>query len=193
MKVYQFDLDINNMRSLAPTAYDFDLLDNLFKGTSIKKLFDPKKERYYLQELKTKYMDFYHSFAHFTLSKKAFEALGPCLERYGEIYPIKITNASKNDNIAYFFNMLTIINPYDVKKTEWSFDYKGKKDRPIKPVFQKKKVTEALFIIPSGHKDYGYESDLFCTDGLLPPEEEFYHIYQNSGLKGLRFKEIELT
>ena len=193
MKVYQFDLDINNMRCLAPRTYDFDLMDKLFKGKSIKDIFDPKKEKYYMQELKTKYMDFYHSSAHLTLAKKAYESLGACLEMYGEIYPIKITNAPKSDDIAYFFNMLTIINPYDVKKTEWSVDYKGKKDRPIKPVFQKKKITEAFFIIPYGHKDFGYCPELFCTDGLLPPEEEFYHIYQNSGLKGLRFKEIELT
>ncbi len=43
MKVYQFDLDINNMRCLAPRTYDFDLMDKLFKGKSIKDIFDPKK------------------------------------------------------------------------------------------------------------------------------------------------------
>ena len=193
MKVYQFDLDLNNMRELAPKKYDYEKLDQLFNGKSIKDIFDPKNERYVLQEIKTKNMDFYCRTAKLTMSKKAFEILGTCLEKHGEIYPIVISNAPKADNIAYFFNILTILDPYDKTKSEWATDYKGIKYRPTKIVFKKSKITKSLFIIPNGKKGTGYFGDYFCTDGLLPPEEEFYHIYQNSGLKGLRFKEIELT
>ena len=155
--------------------------------------FFPEQEKFVVNKHRAKFMDFYSGETELIMTPKTYEILGSCLSKYGELFKCEIVNAPKPDNYAYFFNLLTILNPYDTKRTEWSFDYKGKKDRPITPVFKKKKVTEALFIIPKGHKDYSYYWNYFCTDGLLSPEEEFYHIYQNSGLKGLRFKEIELT
>ncbi len=193
MKVYEIDVDINNMRALDSKIFNYEKEIKWFQGISMNDIFFPDNEKFVVEKLKAKYMEFYAGASRFVLTPASFQILGTNLSKYGEFYKCEIVNAPPPNNYAYFFNILTILNPYDVKRTEWSFDYKGKKDRPITPVFKKKKVTEALFIIPKGHKDYSYYKNYFCTDGLLPPEEEFYHIYQNSGLKGLRFKEIELT
>ena len=193
MKVYEIDVDINHMRRLSSKVFNYEQQIQWFQGKSMKDIFFEDKEKFVVDKIKAKYMDFYAGASQFVLTPNAYEILGPCLSKHGEFFKCEILNAPKPNNLAYFFNILTILDPYDIKRTELNFDYKGKKDRPITPVFKKKKVTEALFIIPKGHKDYRYYWNYFCTDGLLPPEEEFYHIYQNSGIKGLRFKEIELT
>jgi len=193
MKVFKIEEDINNIKSLKQKVYNSDII-NLFKaGKKLKPIFNPLNEKYITETKKYKILDFYHSHANLTLSEKAMTILGKCLELHGEIFPVEISNLPKGNNIVYLLNILTTINPYDTKESEWDEFSNGKKYWPKKIVFKKNKVTESIFIIPSGDKEYGYYPDFFCTDGLLPPEEEFYHIYQNSGLKGLRFKEIELT
>ena len=193
MKVFRIERDLNNMRNLDTSKFNYEKEIQWFKGKSMKNDFDPESEKFVVDKIKTKYMEFYGGTSQLVLSPVSYEILGSNLSKYGEFFKCEILNLPKPNNYAYFFNMLTILDPYDKQQSEWDINYKGKKTRPIKIVFKKKKITEALFIIPNGHKDYGYEWDYFCTDGLLPPEEEFYHIYQNSGLKGLRFKEIELT
>jgi hypothetical protein len=193
MKVYEIKRDINHMRSLDTKTYDYEKEIQWFQGKSMKDIFFEDKEKFVVDKIKAKYMDFYAGDSQFVLTPKAYDILGLCLSKYGEIFKCEILNSPKPNNYAYFFNILTILDPYDKILTEWDVNYKGKKTRPTKIVFIKKKISEALFIIPNGHKDYGYKWDYFCTDGLLPPEEEFYHIYQNSGLKGLWFEEIELS
>ncbi len=193
MKVYQIDRDLNNMRGLYSKKVDSQKQINWFRGISMNDFFIESKEKFVLEKIKAKYMDFYASEAQLVLTSKSYTILGNCLREHGEIFKCRIENASPPEDFAYFFNILTKLDPYDKEKTVWDIDSKGFKMRPIRPVFLKNKVKKSMFIIPKGDKNYGNYWEIFCTDGLLPPEEEFYHIYQNSGLKGLRFKEIELT
>ena len=193
MKVYEIDIDINHMRSLDTKTYDYEKEIQWFQGKSMNDIFFEDKEKFVVDKIKAKYMDFYGGTSQLILTPYSYEILGQNLNKYGEFFKCEIVNSPIPNNYAYFFNMLTILDPYDKNQSEWHINYKGKKTRPTKIVFKKKKITKALFIIPNGHRDYAYKWDYFCTDGLIPPEEEFYHIYQNSGLKGLQFKEIELT
>jgi hypothetical protein len=193
MKVYEIKRDINHMRSLDTKTYDYEKEIQWFKGKSMKDIFCEDKEKFVVDKIKAKYMDFYAGDAKFVLTPNSYDILGPSLSKHGEFFKCEIINAPKPNNFAYFFNILTILDPYDKKLTEWDTFEDGEKYRPINIIFRRKKVTKDLFIIPNGLKKYGYKRDYFCTDGLLPPEEEFYHIYQNSGLKGFWFEEIELT
>ena len=193
MRVYEIDADVNNMRSLSTKIFNYEKEIKWFQGLSMKSIFLEDQEKFVVDKLKAKHMEFYHGDSNLILTRNSYEILSPCLSNHGEFFKCEIVNAPKPNNFAYFFNILTVLNPYDNKLSEWYTFEDGEKYYPNKIVFKKNKVSKDLFIIPKGAKKYGYKRDYFCTDGLLPPEEEFYHIYQNSGLKGLRFKEIELT
>ncbi|MBK7222161.1 MAG: hypothetical protein IPH94_12795 [Saprospiraceae bacterium] len=193
MMVYKIECELNGMRELRPIKFDFEKQKNWFEGNPMSGIFNEKEEKFIAAQLKRKYMDFFNGASTLCLGTRAFEIIGPSMSKYGEFFKVEIMNLREPDKYAFLYNLTTILNPFHPSKSIWSFDYKGNKDRPIHFVFKKNKITTPLFSVPNGHIEYGIYWEPFCTDGLLPPEEEFYHIYQNSGLKGLRFKEIELT
>ena len=144
MKVYEIDRDINHMRSLDTKTFDYEKEIQWFEGKSMKDIFFEDKEKFVVEKIKAKYMDFYAGEAEFVLTPTAFEILGPCLSKHGEFFKCEIVNAPKPNNYAYFFNILTILDPYDKKLTEWDINYKGKKTRPIKIVFKKNLIISVF-------------------------------------------------
>ncbi len=89
--------------------------------------------------------------------------------------------------------VLNILNPVDCLDSENSecsyFESGGKKI--LSAVSQwsffisKLDPNKSLFKIPEM-----LSSDIFCTEGFLPPEKEFKHIVESNGFTGLKFKEV---
>ncbi|MBK7788836.1 MAG: hypothetical protein IPJ54_09720 [Saprospiraceae bacterium] len=59
MKVYEIDVDINHMRGLSSKVFNYEQQIQWFEGKSMKDIFFEDKEKFVVDKIKAKYMDFY--------------------------------------------------------------------------------------------------------------------------------------
>lgn len=169
MKVFKIDVDTDKCSYILPSndTYEYDYLDfNRFRV-------DWHGIDLYIHNLKNYYAHFnyFRSDALF-INDEGFQLINDYLQRYGQLLPAHVERKGQ----AYIFNVKHYL---DCLKPNSSFSggmFTLIMSKINMPIFK-------LSAVPFG--------PVFCTSGLLEQHEEFYHIYHEKNMTGLKFTEIE--
>ncbi len=205
MRIYKIDFDVNNLPNIREDDERYISDDHTydFMGKSLKDSW--LDYNYYVTNPKRKHKDFntLHNIGSFVLNKIAFEILKSFLPRFGEFLPFKVEGVQD----LYLFNLTAQCDCIDTHKTVYEawFEHKtegsiielitGLGNVPSKSYDQFldrifldiKKIDRPLFLI-NDHSRWCHGP--FCTSGLFPEDEEFYHICIKNKLQGIQFFEI---
>lgn len=182
MKVYILSLDVNNYQSfLAKDESTYDTNYLLFNCDKRKEVW--KDPGLFIHEPKLKKGNFFGSVTGgFIIDQKAHDLLLDLFEMSGELLPI-----TYKEEQFYIVNILGCYDLLDQKNTVWRYSRRNNKRLGIQNyAFLRDRFSETpLFKIPENSV-----STIYCIEGLKGSENEFKSRVEQSGLKGLIFKEI---
>ena len=114
-------------------------------------------------------------------SPRATEVLRGFFEEAGELLPLP------HEGTQYtLLNVTLCINCLDHERSAWLRTKAGQRVYPTRYAFHRNRFDEsALFKIPETHP-----GEILLVEGLREPEEEFRHVVEQAGLRGLRFEEL---
>jgi hypothetical protein len=111
------------------------------------------------------------------MREKAYTVLNGVLKEHDEILPWKV----ESENI-FVLNVLT--NSNSIIEDKSNMDALSSRDWKL--CFDQNRLPDSsIFKIPQDNY-----FDIFCHQGLLPPEKDFKHLVESNNLKGLEFKEV---
>lgn len=169
MKVFEIDVDMVNCSYILPSDdnysngyLDFNKLRKDWNGIEL-----------YLHNLKKNYAHFnYFRSEALCISDVGATLIMEYLNKYGQLLPVEVERKGQ----AFIFNVKHYLDCLAPETTIVGGNYILIKTKIDKPIFK-------LSAVPFG--------PVFCTSGLLEPHEEFYHIYHEKNMTGLKFTEIE--
>lgn len=183
MRIYNVDLDMNNVQVLNLVDQTKDILELLnFDCEPRGESWTPLETYVFNPKIKAKNF-FALPAGVLVCDEKALVACRTIFEMAGEILPIKVERGPE----LYIINILECMNGLDYNKTVWDYYSDGTKGRILKHHFISDRVinSSTLFKIPETSK-----TEIFTFSGIMDSSDEFFHVYNDNGLTGLKFIEM---
>jgi hypothetical protein len=205
MKIFKIKFDVNNIPEVVmhDERYEFEKHSLNFTGHSLRSEWIPFN--CFIRNPKNTKMDFY-SFQNdaFLFNDRVKSILSDYLDKFGEFLLLNIENAPN----LQLFNLTAQCDCIDKDKTTYKAWFKHKTEGSVKEMITGlknvpsnsysqdiervfldiSKIDKPLFFI---NDHAGWCHGPFCTSGLFPEDEEFYHICIKNKLKGIKFLEID--
>jgi hypothetical protein len=184
MKIFKVSHDSNNIHFLLPCEEEKHTLE---RHTFIC---EPRKHdwetiMYYNDSPKIKAKNFFYiNPGCLCFDEHTLELCRTVFEMSGEILPLKVERGPD----LYVLNILECMNGLDYENTVWDYYDDGTKGRILDYSFHGRRVINesSIFKIPETAKVH-----IFCLADYKAREDEFYHIYHDNNLTGLKFEEMK--
>lgn len=182
MRVYRVTIDVEQYQWLIPEEESL-WASGVLTFDCRRKAADWPRPAVYVQNPKLEAGDFFN-FAPGALvaGPSAFAAVGSVLERAGELLPLVGT---EGEYLA--LNVLECVNCLDQGATEFRRSPRtGERIGIVRYEFHADRLDESsIFKIPETSR-----GEVLVYEGLKDPEDEFKHLVEAAGLKGLVFELI---
>ncbi len=167
--------------------------DVTYPGKSLKDKWDFLE--FYLDDLKRKESNFYSwDINGLSFNENTLAIFQSHFQNMGEILDFNIEGEKQK---YFYLNILNTENTTLVEEVrKKAFRKNGTIVHKHAWVFDPNKVKSSLFLALQKAKNKDYIDVLrgpFCTSGLLPEDQEFYHIYHKHNMTGLEFEEMFLV
>jgi hypothetical protein len=179
MRVFRIGQDCNRYRCFFELDPDSHVLDSASIGVSLADVWVPPPV--YLEFPKLKVGDFLQmSDSYIVASRKATNLLLSLFQMAGELLPLPY-----EDEIYTVLNVTEVVDCLDPEKTIWADTGPFKMEFETMVFVPERLSKSPIFKIPERDTD-----DIFVTEGLLDPHNEFREIVRRERLKGLNFEEV---
>jgi len=179
MKIFKIRQDCNRYRRIRELDLHSDVLARASTGTPQSDVWIPPPV--YLDNPKRKTGDFLNAAdSYLVASQKATDALRSLFDLAGELLPLPF-----GDDLYWILNVCEVVDCLDQQKTEWagSGQFKMMFERIV--FIPERLSSSPIFKIPDRTS-----VDIFVSEGLMKPDQEFREIVKWEGLKGLTFEEV---
>ena len=183
MRIFEIKSQGNDMQSLNFVDYNSSTSDLLeFQCKPELKRWENLNPLFYITTPEEKVNDFFHLIiGSLAFNQKVNDICSDVFNKAGEILPLRVKD------MLYALNVLNCNDCIDRENSVYDYYDDGTRGRILKFRFKKEMISLTSSIFKAQKKANG---EIYCFADVLPQEQEFYYVYQDKGLTGLKFEEI---